>query len=319
MPKLLNKYKNGNHYTEIYSDGTRIRETIDPNADHFEYDFPENADIKISNYCPVGCKYCHESSTLNGKHGDIMNMPFVDTLVAGTELAIGGGSALSHPDLIPFLEKLKALKVVANLTVNQKELMINDYADKMKKILKDSLVYGVGVSLTDNKAFNEIVNDVFGSYPSFVVHTIAGVFTEKDIPCVEGRKMLILGYKDLKGRRAGAFYDAEKDAINTNIEWMKHNLKDLSKKTKLMSFDCLGIKQLDPRTTLGMSDEEWNMLFQGDDYDPRNASTLYIDAVTRTVARASTHPLEDRPHFTNESMGELFRMSKECLKKSKNV
>ena len=45
---LLYKYKNGNHYTEIYDDGTRIRETIEPEADHFIYEFPEGMKITLS-------------------------------------------------------------------------------------------------------------------------------------------------------------------------------------------------------------------------------------------------------------------------------
>ena len=48
MEKKLNTYTNGNHKVTIYSDGTKIKETIDPKADHFTYDFPENFDIKIN-------------------------------------------------------------------------------------------------------------------------------------------------------------------------------------------------------------------------------------------------------------------------------
>lgn len=312
--KVLGHYKNGNHYETIFADGTRIRQTEDPDADHFEYDFPSNADLKISNYCPVGCKYCHESSTVKGKHGDILNMPFVDTLVAGTELAIGGGSALSHPDLVPFLENLKKKGVIANLTVNQKELQMPELATKMKDILAKNLVNGVGVSLTDSKTFNKTVNSIFGNYPNLVVHTIAGILTKNDLPAIMGRKTLILGYKDLHGRRAGDFYETEKKVVDDNIFWLKHNINCISNMTQLLSFDCLGIKQINPKETLNISDDDWNTLFQGDDYSAE-ASTLYIDAVTRTVARASTHPLEDRPRFNDESMAELFEMSKRCLSK----
>ena len=69
---ILNCYKNGNHYTTIFSDGTRVREPIGFSR-KLVYTSPENMDIKISDQCPIGCKYCHESSTPNGKIGDIMN------------------------------------------------------------------------------------------------------------------------------------------------------------------------------------------------------------------------------------------------------
>lgn len=314
---ILNCYKNGNHYTTIFSDGTRVRETIGF-AKSLKYKTPENFDIKISDQCPVGCKYCHESSTPNGKIGDIMNLSFVDTLTPGTEIAIGGGSALSHPDIIPFLENLKSKGVLANLTVNQKELQIPKLGEKMKEILKKYLVHGVGVSLTDNKTFNDTVDEIFGDYPNLVVHTIAGLLGKDDMKCIKGRKTLVLGYKDLQGRRAGEFYNAEKDKVMKNILLLKYNLPYVRKITKLISFDCLAIKQLDPKKKLCISDSDWNTLFQGDDYDEQSCSTLYVDAVTRTVARASTHPLNDRPKFTDESISELFEMSKKCLKKSKH-
>lgn len=312
---ILNCYKNGNHYTTIFSDGTRVREPIGFSR-KLVYTSPENMDIKISDQCPIGCKYCHESSTPNGKIGDIMNLPFVDTLIPGTEMAIGGGSALSHPDLIPFLEKLKSKGVLANLTVNQKELQIPKLAEKMKEILKKNLIHGVGVSLTDNTTFNDTVDEIFGNYPNLVVHTIAGILEKDDMKCIKGRKTLILGYKDLQGRRAGEFYNAEKDKVMKNILLLKYNLPYVRKITRLISFDCLAIKQLDPKKKLCISDSDWNTLFQGDDYDEQSCSTLYVDAVTRTVARASTHPLNDRPKFNDESINELFEMSKKCLKKA---
>ena len=312
--KVLGHYKNGNHYETIFEDGTRVRQTIDTEDDRLLYEFPSNFDLKITNMCPVGCKYCHESSTPNGVHGDILNMRFIDTLVPGTEVAIGGGSALSHPDLIPFLKKLKKQGALANITVNQKELMRPELATIMKNVLQKKLVHGVGVSLTDNKTFNKVVDDIFGDYPNLVVHTIAGIFDGYDLPCIKGRKMLILGYKDLKGRRAGDYYDKEKEVVETKIKLLKEHLPDVFAIAKLVSFDCLAIKQLDPKEVLGLSDEDWDLMFQGDDYasdeDKKASSTLYIDAVTRTVARASTHPLNERVPFSNENITELFAMSK---------
>lgn len=315
---VLAHYRDGNHYETIFEDGTKVSQTIFSWSKRLTFDFPTNMDLKISDQCPVGCKYCHESSTPNGKFGNIMDLPFVDTLVPGTECAIGGGSALNHPDLVPFLRKLKKQGVLANLTVNQKELQIPNLAQKMKVILKEDLVHGVGVSLTDNKTFNKTVDEIFGDYPNLVVHTIAGILNKDDMPCIKGRKTLILGYKDLKGRRAGEFYESDKAEIEKNITALKLNLPYVRRITKLISFDCLAIKQLDPRKRLWVSDKDWNTLFQGDDYDETACRTLYVDAVTRTVARASTHPLNDRPKFTDESISELFKMSKKCLKMSKH-
>lgn len=58
--ELLGRYINGNFRTTILSDGTKIRETED---DEFIPDHVENMDIKITNYCDMGCPFCHEGST----------------------------------------------------------------------------------------------------------------------------------------------------------------------------------------------------------------------------------------------------------------
>lgn len=312
---VLAHYRDGNHYETIFEDGTKVSQTIFSWSKRLTFDFPTNMDLKISDQCPVGCKYCHESSTPNGKFGNIMDLPFVDTLVPGTECAIGGGSALNHPDLVPFLRKLKNQGVLANLTVNQKELQIPNLAQKMKVILKEDLVHGVGVSLTDNKTFNKTVDEIFGDYPNLVVHTIAGILSKDDMPCIKGRKTLILGYKDLKGRRAGEFYESDKAEIEKNITALKLNLPYVRRITKLISFDCLAIKQLDPKKRLWVSDKDWNTLFQGDDYADKTKTgklqnrTMYVDAVTMTVARSSTQPLNERLSFTDEDIKALFKKS----------
>ena len=58
-------YPNGNYHVEIFEDGTKIREN---NLDFFEAQFPENIDLKITNYCDVNCAFCHEDSTIRGEH-----------------------------------------------------------------------------------------------------------------------------------------------------------------------------------------------------------------------------------------------------------
>ena len=67
--ELLGRYKNGNFFTTILSDGTKIRETED---NEFIPDFAESMDIKITNFCDMGCPFCHEGSTTDGKFGDIL-------------------------------------------------------------------------------------------------------------------------------------------------------------------------------------------------------------------------------------------------------
>lgn len=117
--KVLGRYKNGNYDVTLLSDGTKIRETED---DEFIPDFAESMDIKLTNHCSLGCPYCHEGSTPEGEHGDILNEKFIDTLHPYQEVALGGGDVTSHPDLVPFLQRLKERHIIANITVNQYQL-----------------------------------------------------------------------------------------------------------------------------------------------------------------------------------------------------
>lgn len=62
-PNPWYEYRNGNHIVKLYSDGTKVKETIDPNDDHFTYEFPESFDLKITDYCDAGCAYCFVPGT----------------------------------------------------------------------------------------------------------------------------------------------------------------------------------------------------------------------------------------------------------------
>lgn len=329
--KFLKGYENGNHITKIYDDGTKIKETghfefrplpgmkggpkvwVPDDADHFTYDFPENADIKITDYCDAGCAYCHENSTVKGVHGDLRRIEkTIDSLHAGTELAIGGGNALAHPDLIWFLEKLKKKGVIANITINQKHL--RPYKDLICKLVAEELVHGIGISLVNssNKDDFDFI-DTLGN--NVVIHTIAGILDEKDLEVLKNRKVLILGYKDL--RRGHAMLEKDFDEITHRMDLLRKLwLYDLKKNCKVVSFDCLAIEQLDPKNVLNVSDKDWSTLFQGSDTDVKDAdgnitcATMFIDCVTMTVARMSTAALDKRYPFTgDEDIADLLKIS----------
>ena len=109
----MQKYKNGNYTVFLYTDGTKEKITEE---EHFKAEFPDSIDLKITNYCDANCPMCHENSGTHGLHADL-NAPFLSSLPAGIELAIGGGNPLSHPDLIPFLKRMKDMGIVCNITL----------------------------------------------------------------------------------------------------------------------------------------------------------------------------------------------------------
>jgi len=270
--KTLGVYKNGNYRVIIMDDGTKIRET---NEDEFIPSFAENCDCKITDKCDGGCPFCYEGCTPNGKHGDILNYKFLDTLHPYTELAINGND-MSHPDLIPFLEKLKEKKVIANMTVNQ--IHFERYQDMIRDLVDKGLIHGLGISLNNpTEKFIELVK----TYPNAVIHVINGILSPSDVGMLADNdlKILILGYKLL--RRGVTHYTTEHNNIDSLQYWLKENLEDMLNHFKVISFDNLAIEQLEVKRL--MSEEEWNEFYMGDD----GGFTFYLDLVDGNFGRNS--------------------------------
>ena len=291
--KLLGKYTNGNFVSSIYSDGTVIRETEE---DDFKPAFASNMDIKICNYCDIGCPFCHEGSTTDGKFGDILNEKFINTLHPYQEVAIGGGDATSHPDLIPFLHMLKERKVITNITVNQ--IHFEKKQELIKKLIDEKLIYGLGVSLVNpTDEFIELIKQ----YPNAVIHVINGILKPSDVEKLANNnlKMLILGYKHL--RRGNDWLNEDHENIVVKQMWLKENLSDVLNKFKVVSFDNLVIEQLDVQRLL--SKEEWEEFYMGDD----GTVTFYIDMVERKFARSSTADFDKRYDIL-DSVDNMFKV-----------
>lgn len=286
-------YKNGNYTTRINLDnGTRIRETED---DEFIPAFAENMDIKIIDRCDMKCEFCHEGSTPDGKIADIMNEKFIDTLHPYQEVALGGGNVLEHPDLIPFLEKLKNLKVITNITLNQVHFEKN--IELVDRMIREKLIYGLGISLV--KPTGEFIEKV-KRYPNAVIHVINGILSDSDIEKLKDNniKILILGYKHL--RRGNECYSKNTTMIQDRQKYLYDNLKGILDKFKVVSFDNLAIEQLNVKRLL--SEDEWREFYQGDD----GTSTYYIDMVERKFAKSSTSSFDKRYDLL-DNVDDMFR------------
>lgn len=289
--KLLGKYKNGNYFVRLYDDGTKIREN---DLDFFECNTVESMDIKITNKCDRNCKMCHENSTVDGKHADILSYSFLDQLHPYCELAIGGGNPLEHPDLEIFLQKCKQQKHIPNMTINQ--VHFEKEFDRIKQYCDEKLIYGLGVSLV--KVTPEFIEKI-KQIPTAVIHVINGLVSREDLIALayNNLKILILGYKEV--RRGKQLY-----SINSNeIEMKKQMLKELLPMIKdglwfkVISFDNLALKQLEVQKLL--SQEEWDRFYMGDDGldGQQTSATFFVDLVERKFAKNSCsmerYPLMD--------------------------
>lgn len=272
---IIGKYKNGNYVVTLLSDGTKIRETKD---DKFIPSFAEGFDMKITDKCDGGCPFCYEGCTPNGRHGDILNYKFLDTLHSYTELAINGND-LSHPDLVPFMHKMRDKKIILNMTVNQ--IRFEKHFNVIKEWIDEGLIYGLGVSLKEptDKFINMITQ-----LSNAVIHVINGVVSVHDLFRLAGHnlKVLILGYKNL--RRGESYYEQNDKIVNALQEDLdKYLFPEIIDKSwfKVVSFDNLAIKQLHVQEHLPK--EQWEEFYMGDDGN----YTFYIDMVDGTFSKNS--------------------------------
>ena len=289
---IIGKYKNGNYAVTLLSDGTKIRET---NDDEFIPSFAENCDMKITDKCDGGCAFCYEGCTANGKHGDILNPKFLNTLHPYTELAINGND-LSHPDLVPFMYKMKEKKIILNMTVNQ--IHFERHFNALKEWIDMGLIYGLGVSLKEpTDGFIEKITQ----FPNAVIHVINGVVSVHDLSRLAGHnlKVLVLGYKNL--RRGESYYEQNDEIVNAlQKDLDKYLFPEIINNGwfKVVSFDNLAIKQLNVQQHL--PEEQWEEFYMGDDGN----YTFYIDMVDGNFGKNS---LATERYPIMDSIDEMFQ------------
>ncbi len=285
------QYWNGNGYCEINKeDGTMITTVL--TDEEFKPDFPNNCDINISNCCNMGCKFCYQGCTLNGKHADIRKFindknSFLYSLHPGTELAINGNEPF-HPDLELLLTFCKERNILANLTVNEVTLVMHTL--QLEKWLNDGLLHGIGISPS---MWSIPMVDFCSSHPTTVIHTIAGITTKEQYEALKDKniKVLILGYKEFG--RGVTYFGENQSNIDEERTWLKNNIKDLVNHFTVLSFDNLAIEQLDPKSWL--SKKDWERFYRGAD----GHHTLFIDLVNETFAKNSVQSKENHKPLMN--------------------
>lgn len=302
MPKVIGKYKNGNYGVVLLSDGTKVRASKD---DEFIPAFSENCDVKITDKCGMNCPFCYEGCSREGKHAELLNWKWLESLHPYTELALNGND-LDHPQLEEFLTKLREKDVIPNITVHCMQFLVNLH--KIRTLQEKGLIFGIGISISGVGEINQRTAILASkNLKNCVFHTIAGVTTQQEYEMLAENecKVLVLGYKEL-GR--GVNYEIRnRDEMLQKRMWLYDNLKDLSEKCSVLSFDNLALEQLDVRRLL--TDEEWEKFYMGDD----GSFTFYIDLVRGVFSKDSvTHT---RFEIGDKTIDEMFQFIREYYKK----
>lgn len=309
MKKVAN-YKNGCVDVTIYDDGTKIREWDDEKYGiEPELEFPESADIKVTNFCDAGCFMCHEQSGLQGKHGNLEKLSDMierSNLPEGIEFAIGGGNPLTTPGIEKFLETEKSRNHIINVTMNYNHISPNGkYRQQTIDYLKRGLIKGLGVSVMDCNLENFLNDKELQDVSSnIVIHIIEGINSfynvkEKLFNCNwKHPKVLILGKKNFG--RYGMLSEDKKaiDDKQTTI-WRENILDFLKEFNGVTSFDNLALERLDVLSKLPKEvvDTQW--------FGEEGTHTMYLDFVKEEYGRQSTS--KDRKPIGDKTFREIYK------------
>lgn len=291
---ILTKYQNGNLRVTILKDGTKIREY--PQGELPYPEFPESIDLKITNYCVNGCKYCHERSNPQGRAASVEEiLTAIDGLPKGVEVAIGGGDPLSHPYLSTILYEFYKRGFISNITIHQTQVGSLIFSS----IISPAVYHGVGVSVVDPDSMHYI-SELTSDY---VMHLIVGVNKVQDLITLHEkgfRKFLLLGYKTF-GRGMDYRLNHNQE-IETNIRDWKVSLSKLIHLSSdtVISFDNLSIEQLNPKR-LFIDQLDWDKFYMGDEF----TYSMYVDAVGGTYVPTSRSV--DRTPISEMSILEYFK------------
>ena len=280
---LLAAYSNGGYDIEIYGNGTKVRREVDVTMPPV---LPEQMDLKITDWCDAGCAWCHEQSTTKGTHGDVTRtLALLKDLPPGTEVAIGGGDPLSHPEFERFVRGLRAQGLVPSVTVNGRHF--ERHRAMLEMLTSEGQLFGVGISYHDS------IPD--WDYEHMVLHLIAGVNPPSVLDGANRRlKVLLLGYKQF-GRGKKLVQIRTKEVQDTIASWYRELF--IVAKNHHLSFDNLAIDQLKPQRVF-KDPAVYTKQYMG----PEGQFSMYVDAVTETFALSSYSP--DRFKWSN--MREMF-------------
>jgi hypothetical protein len=116
-------------YTLFFpTNGTKTRLAFDDGIDMSSSSAPELIDVKITDYCTKGCKFCYQDSTPLGQHAEIGVLHRIERALKELEVfevALGGGEPTSHPQFLEILSDFRRLGVIPNFTTRDLTWMQN--------------------------------------------------------------------------------------------------------------------------------------------------------------------------------------------------
>jgi MoaA/NifB/PqqE/SkfB family radical SAM enzyme len=114
--------------------GNKFRFSFDGEIEYTKSSLPELVDIKITDYCPYGCEFCYQGSTVDGKHANDYYLSLLANQLGKYkvfEVALGGGEPTLHPNFVKILQGFREEGVVPNFTTRNLAWITGPDKDKI--------------------------------------------------------------------------------------------------------------------------------------------------------------------------------------------
>jgi len=193
-------------YWCLYSryNGDKVRFTFDEDTEVTKAATPELVDLKITNRCKNGCKFCYMDSNDEGAHAELEVVKnIVDALskLEVFEIALGGGDVLTHPHFEEIVRHCHYRGITPNITIRDFDWLRDDRRIAFLK----KFIGGVAVSAGEHLeatlvGLNPIIQyHDLRSENKISVQVIDGVvrdFNQASQNSLANTTLTVLGYKN---------------------------------------------------------------------------------------------------------------------------
>lgn len=245
---------------------------------NYRADTPELVDMKITDFCPYGCEFCYQDSTLKGKHADTQSVKDCLLELSGLkvfEVAFGGGEPTLHPDFTEILEYTKSVGIVPNFTTRN----LTWLKDPKNEYHKYATAFAYSVSTADDVNRLDAALDgsnwrqsKSGYFYDINIHVVMGTVSRETFRHILsasemcGFRVTLLGWKNT-GR--GVNFTPQ------NYDWWLEECQN-----RWINVDTVMIRQYEQQLkNIGVD----NRLYTRNDGE----FSAYIDAVKGTMHRSS--------------------------------
>jgi hypothetical protein len=280
-------------------------------VDNFKPTRPELVDLKITDKCNIGCDFCYQGSSPNGKHAKYEDIEKVLVEMAKAEvfeIAIGGGEPTLHPDFFKILNKIKELGMVPNFSTKN----YNFFTPRNFELLKNVVgAIGISVSTLDDldkyikimtTAQSREMNNLFGT-SKIMMHYILDQHPMSNFIEILARlskktmfrhHLLLLGKKD-GGRSTGKYLDSTGWAL-----FVDKFFKDEESEQLDVSVDTLIANRYE---------DDLKSIDKRQYYTEEGRFSVYVDVVNKKFGKAS-YGIPLLPYKSPRDILEAFKLWK---------